>query len=262
MNTLDRNDSVAESAASRQKDKHEIHQRMQREYYARTASQYDAVHAHGLDEHQFALTWLHAIIQSFEVRSVLDIGSGTGRALLRLKQNIPGLRIVGVEPSEHLREEGYRHGLSREELVDGDARNLDFPDGSFDLVTEFGALHHIPVPERAVAEMLRVARLGIFISDANRFGQGQPLLRYVKRVVYALGLGRQFECIRTGGKGYMYSEGDGLFYSYSVFDNYAQISKACASVHLMNTLPAGRDLVGTAPHVALFGLKQNSIQNS
>ena len=237
-------------------------QTAQRDYYARTAESYDQAHYSGTDSHQFALAWLRGTIELLGVESVLDIGSGTGRALLTLKEAVPGLRVVGIEPSEELRKIGYRKGLSSSELISGDVMNLEQADESFDLVTEFATLHHIPDPRRAVDEMLRVARVGIFISDSNRFGQGSAAARTLKRAIGALGLWRAFDFIRSGGRGYQISEGDGLFYSYSVYDNYAQIAATCPSIHVMNTLPAGKNPVSTSPEVALLGLKQRLICSS
>jgi SAM-dependent methyltransferase len=51
-----------------------------------------------------------------------------------------------------------------------DARNLAFPDSSFDLVYSFHALEHIPEPERALAEMARVLVNGgtFFVGTPNR----------------------------------------------------------------------------------------------
>ena len=40
----------------------------------------------------------------------------------------------------------------------------------------------------------------------------------------------------------MISEGDGLVYSYSVFNDYKQIGEACESVHMVNTTDAAPDL--------------------
>ena len=100
----------------------------------------------------------------------------------------PGLKVLGVELSAELREVGYSKGISREELVDGDAQRLAFPDGAFDLGCEFAGLHHIPSPHLAVQEMLRVARRAVFISDSNSFGQGSPMSRLAKQTIRAFGL--------------------------------------------------------------------------
>lgn len=227
----------------------------QRDYYARTAQDYDGVHVRDDDEHGFALSFLIAAAGQLGIRSVLDVGCGTGRGLLRLKQAVPAIAAVGIEPSAELRAVGHAKGLSNAELIDGDAMNLAFADDSFDLACEFGALHHMPNPARAVAEMLRVSRRAIFISDSNNFGQGGPLSRFLKQSLNAIGLWPIADLIKTKGKGFTFDEGDGLYYSYSVFNDYKQIANACKSVHLLNTKPSGPNLYRTATHVALLGLK-------
>jgi ubiquinone/menaquinone biosynthesis C-methylase UbiE len=228
---------------------------LQRKYYAETASKYDAMQISDQDEHQFALAILSAMIEYHSIRSVLDVGSGTGRALRYLKSRHPDVRFVGIEPVEALRKIGHQAGLSSDELRDGDISGLAFADGEFDLVCEFAVLHHVPKPAQAVGEMLRVARKAIFISDANNFGQGGPPSRLLKQMINALGLWRLFDWIRTAGKGYHVSAGDGLFYSYSVYNNYRQIRKACRCVHQVNTADAGQDLYRSSPSIAFLALK-------
>ncbi len=232
---------------------------IQRAYYAATADRYDAMHVHGDDEHGFALRFLISAVDHLGVRSILDIGSGTGRGLLTIKTTLPGVTALGVEPSPELRRIGRSKGLSEHELVDGDAMNLTFGDGSFDLVCEFGALHHIPDPSKAVSEMLRVSRRAVFISDSNNFGQGSRSARLVKQAINAAGLWRFADLIKTKGKGFTISEGDGLAYSYSVFNDYRQIRAKCETVHLLNTLDGGPNLYRTASHVALLGIKKRLV---
>jgi ubiquinone/menaquinone biosynthesis C-methylase UbiE len=227
---------------------------IQRAYYAATAARYDAMHVAEDDEHGFALVHMIAAAEQLGVRSILDIGSGTGRALLKVKKALPAVRIVGIEPSPELRAVGHAKGLSEAELIDGDAMRLAFADGSFDLVCEFGALHHIPRPAAAVSEMLRVARKAIFISDSNNFGQGGALTRFVKQALNAVGLWPLADLIKTRGRGYTISEGDGLAYSYSVFNDLGQIARRCRSVHMLNTTNAGPNLYRTASHVAVLGI--------
>jgi ubiquinone/menaquinone biosynthesis C-methylase UbiE len=229
---------------------------LQRKYYADTAAKYDSMQISDQDEHQYALAILSAMIECHGIRSVLDVGSGTGRALRYLKARHPGVRFVGIEPVEALRKVGHAAGLSSDELRDGDVNALQAADGEFDLVCEFAVLHHVPRPAQAVGEMLRVARKAIFISDANNFGQGGLAARYLKQAINALGLWHLFDWLRTGGKGYHVSAGDGLFYSYSVYNDYRQIRAACRTVHQFNTVDSGLSLRDSAPHVALLGLKK------
>lgn len=228
---------------------------IQRAYYESTARKYDAVHVHEKDEHYFALRFLEAVIGHYGIASVLDVGAGTGRVAHYLKAKHPTLRIVSVEPVKELREVGHAKGLSEAELIEGDATKLQFADGAFDLVCEFGILHHVRHPETVIAEMMRVAKVGIFISDSNNFGQGSPLSRAIKQLLDALGLWRVADWVKTKGKGYEITEGDGLAYSYSVFNNYAQIARVCRT-HIFNTESAGINPYRTAPHIALLGIKK------
>jgi len=170
---------------------------IQRAYYRRMSTQYDAMHVETHGEHDFALAYMRSMIEFLEIRSLLDIGSGTGRALLQMRVAFPDLAILGIEPSEELREVGHSKGLSKGELVNGDAQHLTYPNGAFDLVCEFGALHHIPDPGRAVSEMLRVASKAVFISDCNNFGSGSFLLRTSKQLLRSIGLWPLADFIKT-----------------------------------------------------------------
>jgi SAM-dependent methyltransferase len=229
---------------------------IQRQYYVQTADRYDSMHVRAGDEHYFALSVMLAAVDFCAIESVLDVGSGTGRAIAHVKRYRPRLRVKGVEPVRELRDIGYRNGLSREDLVAGDGLALPFEGGAFDLVCEFGALHHIQTPARVVEEMLRVAKKAVFIADSNNFGQGGAFARTMKQTFRALGLWPLVDFIKTRGRGYSISEGDGLAYSYSVFDNYAQIRSRCRSVHLVNLVDAGVNPYRTASHVGLLGIKQ------
>ena len=228
---------------------------IQRDYYTRTADMYDQWHAEGNDPHSLPMALLGGLCQRHGYRSVLDVGAGTGRLLRYLGQTMPHVRVVGIEPVEALRRKGYESGIAADCLVDGDATRLAHADGSFDVVCAFAILHHIKRPELAVAEILRVAKHAVLISDSNRFGQGSALARRVKRLLASLGLWGAFDWVLTGGKGYRVSKGDGLFYSYSLFDNYAQIRAACTRVHVFNTAGGGRHALLDAGSVAILGLK-------
>jgi ubiquinone/menaquinone biosynthesis C-methylase UbiE len=231
---------------------------IQREYYARTADKYEEMHIHSSDAHFFSLQFLVASLDFFGIKSVLDIGSGTGRAIQFIKSKRPDIKVLGVEPAAELREIGYTKGLSRDELISGDGLHLEFSDDSFDLCCEFGVLHHVRSSERVVAEMMRVGKKGIFLSDSNNFGQGSQVSRLAKQAINFLRLWKIADYIKTGGKGYTISEGDGLAYSYSVFNNYKQIAKSC-QIHLLNTSDGGVNPYRTAGSVALLAIKRTHL---
>ncbi|NEQ55812.1 MAG: class I SAM-dependent methyltransferase, partial [Leptolyngbya sp. SIO3F4] len=216
---------------------------------------YQELHVNEKDEHFFALSFMLGAMDFLDIKSVLDVGSGTGRSLSYCKQKYSNIKVLGVEPVKELREIGYKNGLSEKELVNGNALNLDYADYEFDLVCCFGLLHHIKEPDLAIAEMLRVSRKAIFISDANNFGQGSLISRSCKQLLDYLKLWRIADWVKTGGKGYTLSDGDGLAYSYSVFSNFHQIEKQCKTTHLLNTKGGKINFYKTASHVALLGIK-------
>ncbi len=233
-------------------------EKIQEAYYSKTSEQYDQMHVEKDREHFLALALMESYVRYYGIKSILDVGSGTGRVISYMKEHCPGVKVIGLEPVKELREQGYAKGISPDELVGGDGNKLDFKTGSFDLVCSYGVLHHVPQPASVVGEMLRVAGKGIFISDSNNFGQGSFAGRSVKQFINALGMWKLFNYLRTGGKRYQISEEDGLFYSYSLFDNYNQVSSVCSKVYLTDTTgKAGKNLYRTSPTLALFGLKKS-----
>ena len=225
----------------------------QREYYKTTAHKYDSMH---MDiEHKVELSFLSSSIEYFGIESVLDIGSGTGRAISFLKARHPNLILKGIEPVAGLREIGYNKGIGKDDLIDGDAYNLKFKDGEFDLVCECGVLHHVRYPNKVIAEMLRVAKKGIFISDRNRAGGIGWFSQFIRSNLERFGLFNLFVFLRTKGKGYYNTKGDGISYSYSVFHNYKQIKKQCRDIHILNTKGNGINPYNSATHVALLAVK-------
>lgn len=237
-------------------------QEIQRGYYARTSSSYETWHVGERDEHSLALSVLEALIGHYQFHSALDVGAGTGRAVVRLREHLPGLRCVGVEPVAELRAIGYRKGLPSEALIPGDAMSLPFRDGEFEIVSEFGMLHHVPDPERAVAEMFRVASKGVFISDSNNFGQGSFLARVAKNILRVGFLWPLADFLKTRGRGFTVSDGDGLAYSYSVFNNQTQIRTYSSTVHLFNTAGGWGNPIWSHPHICLLAIKKGAVTDA
>ena len=225
---------------------------IQRRYYEETATAYDRMHLSETDEHHIALGWLTSLIKLYRFDSLLDVGCGTGRGLKFLKAHGVAIRMIGIEPVAALREIAIHDGLSYAEIVDGDALALPFPDKSFDVVCAFAILHHIKDHCAAVSEMCRVARRAVFISDSNGFGQGSPLARTVKQMINAIGLWPTFDFIRTRGKGYQFSQGDGLFYSYTLMNDVPILRQRFQDLRFMGTQPSGPNLYRSASSIAVF----------
>lgn len=137
-------------------------------------------------------------------------------------------------------EKAELNGVPLGVLLQGSGYELPFENAAFDAVFECGVLHHVADPARMVAEMIRVAKQAVFLSDSNRFGQGSHAARLVKAALYKSGLWRAARLIQTKGKMYTISEGDGLQYSYSVFDSYDQLAAQTHQVWLLLRRVMGR----------------------
>jgi ubiquinone/menaquinone biosynthesis C-methylase UbiE len=152
-------------------------------------------------------------------------------------------------------------------MLQASGENLPFADKSFDAVTEFSTLHHVANPCAVVKEMLRVARKAVVIVDSNRFGQGPLLARLFKLFLYKAGLWTAFDLVRTRGKRYQISEGDGLFYSYSVYDSWELIAAWADRLIALPSVPQRSknwfQPLLTSPGVILIGIRemQPSTQN-
>ena len=232
---------------------------IQRNYYAETASDYDQMHLMDA-EHNLALSHFTAEMNRLGVNTMLDVGCGTGRGVKFLLDR--GVDVTGVEPVRELLDAGIeQHSLPAERMLEGTGESLAFDDKSYDCSMELGVLHHVPDPSRVVAEMIRVSRKAIFISDSNRFGQGRFVWRLIKIAAWKMKLWGLLDFIRTKGKGYTISEEDGLAYSYSVYDSFNQLAAWADSIHVIPTSPSTATSwlhpVATASHVLLVATRDN-----
>jgi SAM-dependent methyltransferase len=95
----------------------------------------------------------------------LDVGTGAGTLALALAPLVR--EVVGVDVVTELLERARANAPANVTFVEGDATELPFDSGSFDLACTRRTLHHIARPERAVAELARVTASGgrVFVDD-------------------------------------------------------------------------------------------------
>ncbi len=103
--------------------------------------------------------------------SVLEVGIGTGLALDYYAAHV---RVIGIDLSaEMLREAETKARKQRLTNLVGlhqmDARQIAFPDASFDHVAAMHVMSVVPEPETVLAEMARVVRPGGSVMIANHF---------------------------------------------------------------------------------------------
>jgi ubiquinone/menaquinone biosynthesis C-methylase UbiE len=199
---------------------------IQREYYERTAHSYDAAHVRDGDEHYLALRHIAGFFDVLGISSVLDVGCGTGRGVKYFLEKRPAMTVHGVEPVDALIDRAvHANCVPPGSIIKGSGDALPFADRSFDAVFECGILHHVKEPDQVVREMMRVSRKAVFLSDENRFAHGTTFGRWAKLLLCKMRMFRAAYLLKTAGKGYRFSEGDGLAYSYSVFDALEVLSE-------------------------------------
>jgi ubiquinone/menaquinone biosynthesis C-methylase UbiE len=95
--------------------------------------------------------------------TLLDIGTGPARLLLKLHHQSPGMRLVGIDSSAAMIKQAKQNvahaGLSEFiELKEGSASRIPFPDQSFDIVVSTVSMHHWKQPEACLNEIYRVLK--------------------------------------------------------------------------------------------------------
>ncbi len=115
--------------------------------------------------------------------SVLEVGVGTG---LTLPEYQPHLRITGMDVSREMLEKARakvaERGLDHVvELRDMDARKLDYPDDSFDIVVGMYLVSVVPEPEKVIREMARVCKPGGEVLILNHFKRESGALALMER---------------------------------------------------------------------------------
>jgi ubiquinone/menaquinone biosynthesis C-methylase UbiE len=99
--------------------------------------------------------------------TVVDLGCGPGEVLVRLATLAPSLHLTGVDLDAHMVARAQRKAERRpipadrrQGFVVADAAMLPFADHSVDLVVSSYAVHHLPDPDTARAEIMRVLKPG------------------------------------------------------------------------------------------------------
>ncbi len=120
--------------------------------------------------------------------SVLEIGCGQGVGSKIIYRLFNPEQYVGIDLDPRMvnRARKKGSGLHNAKYLQGDASNLEFPDGTFDLVVDFGIVHHIPNWQDALAEVSRTLKKGgeflfeeLPIETWNR-GIGKPLKKLLE----------------------------------------------------------------------------------
>ena len=120
-------------------------------------------------------------------RTIIDVGTGTGRAALMLA--LGGARVTAVDASEEMLEVARRRAVETGVKVNfqrGDAHALKFADRTFDVAVCLRVIMHAPDWRRVMSELCRVAqRLVIF--DYPSATSAAMLHSLTRRAMHAAG---------------------------------------------------------------------------
>ena len=97
-----------------------------------------------------------------EVKSILDVGTGSGDFIAVLKEVFPETQITGIDPdTESLQEATKKYPDVC--FIEMGGEKLEFADDTFDVASISMALHHLPDIQTVLKEMQRVVKPGGWI---------------------------------------------------------------------------------------------------
>jgi 2-polyprenyl-3-methyl-5-hydroxy-6-metoxy-1,4-benzoquinol methylase len=91
--------------------------------------------------------------------TILDVGTGTGRAALAIARH--GATVTGLDASRQMLDVAVMRARAegtRVDFVEGDAHQLAYPDRSFDAAISLRVLMHAPGWRQCLSELCRVSR--------------------------------------------------------------------------------------------------------
>ncbi|HWJ45945.1 MAG TPA: class I SAM-dependent methyltransferase, partial [Gaiellaceae bacterium] len=135
------------------------------EVRARFGATAERVAEHAAEQVQMVREQLQSFVIPRGDERALDVGSGAGTLALALAPLVR--EVVGVDIVPELLARAREQAPANVTFVEGDATQLPFDAGSFDLTCTRRTLHHIARPERVVAELARVTAGGgrVFVDD-------------------------------------------------------------------------------------------------
>lgn len=147
---------------------------------------------------------------------ILDAGCGKGRYAALIKQHLPNIEVHAVDVSEEM----LRHVAPGIHTQTASVQNLPYDEAKFDLVYCVETLEHVPNPQAAIDEMIRVLKPGgrLVIIDKNEARKGALEIEAWERWFDVDGLAKQLQQsglkVRTKFISYDGHPADGLFVSW------------------------------------------------
>jgi ubiquinone/menaquinone biosynthesis C-methylase UbiE len=129
------------------------------------------------------------------IQDALEVGCGNGSGAKLIKKYFNPENITAIDSDERMikiaRKRNRDPSISFRVM---DASNLDFPDGQFDAIFDFGIIHHIPYWEICLKELKRVLKPG-----------GELLVEDLSLDSFTKGIGRLWRLLSDHPYEFMYT---------------------------------------------------------
>lgn len=137
--------------------------------------------------------YVHFVTQQLpnQPARILDIGCGAGWSTLMMREAGHDANGLDLYPTDRVEARAF----ADIPYTQGDAQHLPFADQTFDAVAMYQVLEHVPEPELALREGMRVLRPGgrLFVVGPNLLGAGPNLYWAVRHTLRCLKEGKLWE---------------------------------------------------------------------
>ena len=177
-------------------------------------------------------------------KEVLEVGVGSGTDFIQWARS--GAKAHGIDLTEEAIRYTQRrletYGLTAASLRVADAEALPFADESFDLVYSYGVIHHTPNTPKALAEIIRVMKVGgrVKIMLYNK----RSSIAWLNWVRHALLKGKPFQSVDKVLWDHMESIGTK---AYTRSEIHQMLAPFPVRLWKLDTVVAQRDLMPRQP---------------
>jgi len=117
------------------------------------------------------ITTVLGMLRALNPASLLDIGSGRGRALWPILYSFPKTEVLCIDQAEWRCEvinAVHKGGVQRVQVIPGNIIDIPHKDNHFEVVTALEVLEHIPLASEALQRMMRLARRFVIITVPSK----------------------------------------------------------------------------------------------
>ncbi len=146
-------------------------------------------------QEKYELQILRTMTSIKNIETALEIGCGNGNGTKLIKKYFSPKNIIGVDLDEKMI--GIAQKRNKNATISYkvmDASRLDFPDKQFDVIFDFGIIHHIPNWKDCLKEIKRVLK-----------PDGELILEDLSIYSFTIGIGKLWKILSVHPYEFMYT---------------------------------------------------------